>query len=188
MSSLMQRRRALMVKSVDPTLLYSLEKYSFTDISKGIPFSFLANGHSRTLVIDIQIDQNPTSSNGSQYKFARSWGSNGSVDFSIGKNYASSSTIRFVAVGKAVELSGTTASPGRKRILLSHEADANVVRIYAKMDSGNLLTSTLTGTYASSGSITIGGAGGNMIKSGLINKYQIYDRILTQKEIDAFFA
>ena len=192
MNSILRRRRGMMgVK--DKTLLYNLENYSFSMLNITIPNRFLVNDKSRTLMFDIDVSENPTTSDadGSTYRLFRCWGSGGTVNVAVGKMTRSASTINILYPGITTTteaITGTTTATGRKRILLTHSANSDSITVYSKMGTGALKTQTFTGTYAPSGNIVVGGGTTYSIKSGKVNRIALYDRIVSSNEINTFFA
>lgn len=91
------------------------------------------------------------------------------------------------------EMNNTSPSVGRKRIVVSHEANANGLTVYTKMNDGTVYTHTYTKTFAASdaklsvGYLSDEGSRGGL-PDGTINEISVYSRILSADEIDAFFA
>lgn len=91
-----------------------------------------------------------------------------------------------------VALTGTTTSSGRKRFVVTHDANSGTLTVYSKMGTNAINTQTSVKVFANGISLLTIGYGTppseQGVPNGTIAKAEIYDRIWTQAEIDAFFA
>lgn len=187
---MMDRRRALMGaqgESGDTHLLYSLYNYVFNMeyISTGV--EALSSDISVTILLDINITSNPTSGNGSTTKLIRC-----GTGFNLGKKsgYDTYYQIQTMTTwsGSNVGIT-TTSSEGRKRFAITHEAGSNDFYIKAKMGTDQPTQTIKTATFVPRTNILFfGAATADLLTTGTINKAEVYDRILSQEELDAFFA
>lgn len=197
MGELLMRRRGMVLASGgDGSLLYSL--YNSTDvhpISTGV--CPLTAGLSTTIVMDITTTSNPTSS-GSVASLSKLFAVYGDDlrKLCVGK-YGRSNTylsVWWMTTDNAVysQLSGTTAAAGRKRFVLTHEADSNNLIVYSKMGTSDIYQQTVSNTFTAypDSQLSISGAYNNTNQRapGNVAKFEVYNRIWTADERGAFFA
>ena len=199
MVSLMQRRREMMLAASAPQsdLLYSLynETVQTGDtIETGI--AVLQQGRSVSIVLDFnQTISNPTTNgaNASIYKLLDVT-SGGLRVLTIGKYSRSNSTVQIwwysTANNNYTLVTSSTCSAGRKRFVITHAADSDDITLYSRMATSARQTQTLTKTFVATNSTLRLGVGDTTqtLPGGVINKLEVYNRILTTDEINAVFA
>lgn len=200
---LMDMRRALMAASGGGSpLIYSLYNRTVSDgevIDTGIaPFK---TGTATTILMDITIASNPTSSS-SAYKYVLMRVYNSEQEkpvLCVRKPSQWSSSIRAIfgyatdndAIGKIA-----TSSAGRKRIVITHVADSKDITAIGKNSNDAETIKTVNCVGIGGGGIGVSPdtmtLGYSDTASGLppatITKFEIYNTVLSQAEIDAFLA
>ena len=80
---------------------------------------------------------------------------------------------------------------GKIKVVYSHSSGSNSAVVKYKYGAENLQTLTISGTFVSisKNTIRLGATGSkSQILYGTMNEYTIYSRVLSQSEIDDFFA
>lgn len=200
MVDLMIRRREMVQPSGGQSdLLYSLYNETVEAgyiLDTGV--AVLAQGLATTIVYDVTTTSNPNAAGqpGYIHKLFLVEGGGGTRAYGIGKQTRSTSKelLWWMASSNTdyTELSNMPTTAGRKRFVLTHEANSNTVTVYYKSGTGSVYTTSKTATFStSSKSFVIGGYVGQTnhgIPNGTITKLEIYNRIWTADERTAFFA
>lgn len=183
---------------VATSLLYGLYNQSVSsgDGSIDTGVTSLAQGLSTTILMDITTTANPTSSNSnaSTYKLFVVYNSS-SRALAIGKYGRSDSNMAAWWMASAnssyTTLTAATAT-GRKRIVVTHDADSNMLNIYTKINDGTVETKQLTNTFTADNErpLFVGGNpnGVNALPSGTIDKFEVYARVWSEDERNTFFT
>lgn len=186
------RRRGLMKKTEEVNhLLYSLYNYtSRSQINTQTPV--LSSDRSATVAVDITTTSNPTSSSAVSrtWKICTAWANN-TRNLDLGKNGRSNSYLTVWFFGTSSQITESTAAAGRKRFVLTHEANSNTLTVYSKMGTGTVQTQTVTATYqALSTPIYVSGdtGGANQLPEGTLTSFEVFDNIWTEAQRTSFFA
>ena len=197
MGELMRRRAMMAAASSGSDLLYSLSSYTAeagTSIDTGVaPF---CQGVACTIACDITTKANPTTSGavGSEFKLFRVNDNNGTtIVLAVGKSYRSNNYINAWWMNAPSEYGYRTAKAERKRFVVTHAADSDSIVIYDKLGSAAVGTLNLEQAFvATNGNLFIGSQTGaaatQQLPSSVINRFEVFNRVWTQSEIDAFFA
>lgn len=191
-----RRREMVQASGGGSNLLYSLYNYTAaagTSIDTGVaPFK---QGMNCTIVCDITTNANPTTSGaaGSIYKLFRVLNAaEDNVEIAVGKAARGNNYITAYWMGVGSNYGSRTAQAQRKRFVVTHAADSNDVSIYNRLGSAAVGTKNLTQPFiASTNNLFIGSSNTavtQQLPSSTINKFEVYNRLWTQAEIDAFFA
>ena len=193
----MNRRRALMAQSKKPSdILFELNNRSVSTgeyVDTNVK-PFLSDVDC-TILLDIQINANPTSSGAvaSTTQLLRVYDTSiDELSFAIGKQSRSYSTYSKKWMSLAWSgLTNSTPAVGRKRFAITHKANKVVVTIVYKMDDGSVYSWASDRNWHSiDDTLTLGG--GSNIESSLpastINLVRVYNRVLTTEEINDFFT
>lgn len=195
--TLMQRRRALIGQKNRPSdILFELLNYAVEtgqSIDTGVkPFQ---QGVDCTILLDIQIDSNPTASGGvaSTVQLLRVYDTTqNELSFALGKqSRAYTNYSRKWMSGGWSDLQNTTTSAGRKRFAITHSANSVVAKIQHKMGNGSVESWQSDRYWHSVDNDLYIGYGSNTttsLASGKINLVRVYNRVLSQDEIAEFFA
>ena len=177
----------------DPTLVYELKN---TSIQAGTTYNtevpFLSNGFAGTYLLDINVTVNvPTdSSPGSQYRPAKIFSTR--FDLGFGKPGATYGVLGTRWEGGSWENFANTSAngTGRKRLAIIHEANSKSATFMYKDATTQVLSKTMTASAFTpvNTSLTLGGNGAEALPTSIINSCRIYSRVLSQSEIDEFFA
>lgn len=196
MGNLLIRRREMILTAGEPVgpLLYSLENRTVVDgevIDTGV--APLRAGENMTILFDMTVTKNPTSKEESCYYFLLFV--NSRTYFSVRKPGQWNNQIRTVAFNTSDDDNNCqimTTAAGRKRIVITHEANTNQVTAIGKQNAGTATVKTVIGRDAFSPTtetLKIGAPGTRQgLPPGTINLAQVYNTILSQEEIDAFLA
>lgn len=195
MNEILRRRRDI-IGSPKRGLLFhktSIEMLAGECLDTGI--EILQEDLSVTVLLDYTSTNNPTTSGspGNIYKLLQMGTTR---ELCIGKYNGTDSelSIWWMPSSNADRsvLTGVTATPGRKRIAVIHEANSNNITVYAKMDNGTLYTFTKTKTFSPTNKkLSVGYVASTTtqagVPSGTLNVISVYNRILRSEEINTFF-
>lgn len=196
----MSRRRALMAaQNSGNGLLFerrNLVVATGDQIVTGVK-PFIA-GRSITILVDFLNTVNPTTTDdpASKWKLIRMYSSALSKHtLTIGKTDETTAFFKFwwyEALTAGTVMGNTyTAANHRNRIAFTHEAGSNDAVCRATYGTLNPVTYTRTKTFAADDTeLTFGGPANsvNSLPAGTFNLIQVWDRILSADEINAFFA
>lgn len=191
----LDRRRALMMAGEDSNdILYQLKNRTVVageTINTSI--NVFSSGLSVTILFDVNLITNTTSGYGRTWKFLSEYSAEASTwGLRVGKNNAAATQQTLYWYKTQLGLGDTRTSAGRHRYIITHEADSNDVTLLYKKDNEQLLTFTQTSTFvpASANWFYIGSGANtdNALPPCVINDLTVYNRILSQAEINAFFA
>ena len=198
MGNLLMRRREMILQSGTPEgpLLYSLENRTVVDgeiIDTGV--APLRAGENMTILFDMTITRNPTNTaQAYQYVLFRI---ESSTRFGVYKPSQWNSNILARFCG-STDNDGTgkiaSSAAGRKRIVVTHEANSDHIVAIGKNGDDSSTTKTISmastsWTPSSNETLHFGWTGtGTGLPPGTINLAQVYNTILSQEEIDAFLA
>ena len=192
---MMDRRRALMGARRDTSLLYHLENHATSagdSINTGI-FNTMAAGINLTVLFDMDMTMTQ-SGDGSACWIIRVYNSNLDAN-ALAIRKATSTAIKWWVLWQSstsdYDMAGTSTTSGRYRFCVTHEANSNTVTIMIKKDSGAILTFTITRQFYSAPNVMVFGHATQPqrgLPAGTINLAEIYNRILSSAEINAFFA
>ncbi len=191
----MSRRRGLMATANRP--LFELTN---TTVTRGQSFSsgvspFKSN-EPCTILIDFTNTENPTTTPADRWKLLRCY-DEALNKYPVMAGKATATTAYFTAWfykaanDPAEMVIGANPEPHRHRLLFVHDANSNSATIMYKADNETISTIILSSTYSNSDAIlTFGGPanGGHSLPAGTINLAQVWDRVLSTEEINAFFA
>ena len=198
MVNLLTRRREMILQSgsSEGPLLYSLENRTVEDgevIDTGV--APLRAGENMTILFDMTITRNPTNT-AQAYRYVL-FRIESSTRFDVYKPSQWNANIRARFCGSG-DTDGTgniaSSATGRKRIVVTHEANSDHIVAIGK--NGDNPSTTKTISRASSGwtpssneTLHFGWTGtGFGLPPGTIHLAQVYNTILSQEEIDAFLA
>ena len=177
-----------------PVPVYSLENHATTRGERILTSIFpMTNDFDMTILFDMDLT-NVTSGNASKYRliFINS-STSGTYSFSVGKGAATDTALAtWFFQNNGVTRSSISSSSGRHIIAVRHSAASN--KLYLSYKSGNnaRVDLTLSGTFFASPDKPIGFGGGSnnaySLPAGTIHSARIYDQILTDAQVDDFFA
>lgn len=198
MGNLLMRRREMILQSGTPEgpLLYSLENRTVVDgevIDTGV--APLRAGKNMTILFDMTITRNPTNTaQAYQYVLFRI---ESYARFGVYKPSQWNVGIRARFCGSA-DNDGTgkiaSSAAGRKRIVVTHEANSDHIVAIGKNGDDPSTTKTISRasagwTPSSNETLHFGWTGtGYGLPPGTITKAEVYNTILSQEEINAFLA
>ena len=176
-------------------LIYSLENYTVArgdTVNSGIQL-FNPVGMAFTILFDATLALNKDSNTNASCQKMIAVYSNSNYIFSIGRNSASNTVQRvcWTTAGSWTDLTGTSISAGRQRIVITKEKNSGILNIYYKYKEGSLLTFTslYNGNKSSTSTLYFGyGSGISTLSAGTINNVKVYNTVIDQTEINAFMA
>lgn len=143
-----------------------------------------------TILFDMNISTNPSSGNGRYCRFIDIPTDN----IMLGKKQGSSPKLSFWWMGQETQITNYTqlaGTTGRFRFCVTHEANSDDVKVTVKNASGTKDSHTISATFvATSTTMSLGytnNVGGGLLP-GTINSVRIYDSVLSDDAITAFFA
>ena len=194
--TLMDRRRALMMTGEEEiTPLYRLKDYNFDGtveerINTGV--KLFPDDTPCTLLIDLNLTENPTSGAGSIWCIGQEWNqTKNKAIFKIGKINAVGQFLTFWWQDAAANTSNGMRSDvlNRKRIAMTHEENSNIITLRTKDGTKSVVTKTISSSYTPSTNNTffLGSTGNYALPKGKFNLVEIYHTILSNDLINAFF-
>ena len=197
----MSRRRALIAaQDSGPKLLFELKNETVTSgtrITTGVaPYK---SGQSITILFDFTNTANPTADGAVASKWLAFYSydsPNSRYAFNVGKSKRDATYLKFVTQGVmssdwSVILNGSNPSVGRQRFAFTHEADSPSATLRHLKGTGTAASYTITRpSYVAAPGYLYFGAGENEVGSlpnGTINLAQVWDGVLSDDVIDAFF-
>lgn len=177
-------------------ILYSIENVAVATgdlISTDV--NFLKADFNGTLLLDYSITSLPTSGNGSTLCIIGSW-SSALNDWAIriGKASGSNTALNGRWMGASNESMGfdALAANTRHKFAITHEANSATIVVRHKKGTGTIKTWTKTASsFTATSTNTLLGSqanGASSLCAGTVNSCTIYDRILSQEELNAFFG
>lgn len=194
MTELMRRRGSLMAKNGgESDVVYELKNRAVAMgdvIDTGVVF--WDEDFNGTILLDIYIATNHKDLQIDRAYRLISIESNSEGDrMYVGKTGRNETKLSVVLDSAAYKVAiSDSVGPGRFKIALTHPAASNSVTCYCQKDGGSILEATTSRTFsASSRNLTLG-ADETYLKlpEGEIYLAQVYNRILSNGEINAFFA
>lgn len=178
-------------------ILYSIENVAVAtgdQISTGV--NFLKADFNGTFLLDYSITSLPTSGNGSTIGIIGEYSQElNNWAIRIGKASGSNTALNGRWMGSSNESMGFDALSAntRHRFAITHEANSPTIVVRHKKGTGTIKTWTKTaGSFTATSENTIGlGAqinGASSLCAGTVNSCTIYDRILSQEELNTFFG
>lgn len=191
----MNRRRALMMSGgskIAPIYRLKNQTVSNSEVNTGVA-PFKADTPC-TILLDINLNNNPASGTASLCKIMYNWFSAlNTKGFCIGKVSRTTGQQNYwwIASGNGTAVAEWKTGTGRYRYAVTHGANSDTITISCKKDDGSINTRTNTQTFTpSTDALTLGRASSSqeLPENTVINLAEIYDAVLPQSDIDAFFA
>lgn len=166
-------------------------------ISTGV--AILAQDLAVTILLDFTASVNPTGS-GVKGSIGKLLQMGTTRELCIGKYSRHDETLSLWWLPSSntdyTSISGVPSAAGRKRFVIVHPANSDEILLKAKAEGGTLFSMTKTKPFAATDAILSAGyysdpppevntAG---LPAGTINKLAIYDTVLSEAEINAFFS
>lgn len=196
MNSILRRRRALMMagQGGGETPVYELTNRAVsTGDSIDTEVAFMSSGFAGTVLLDITLNGNPTGASATARTYKLIYvGNTASSSFALffGKTSRNAAyhTIGFYGGNESHGV--WTNGAGRYKIAITHGANENTVTAKQKKDSGAVESFDYSRTYSPvTDTLHFGGPDtAQALYAGTIHSAKIYNRVLSQSEIDAFFA
>lgn len=198
----MNRRRALMgVQDNKPKLLFEVKNQTVTSGTRIITdVAAYKSGRSTTILLDFTNTSNPTTADavGSTWKALGLYDTpNSRWTLNVGKSKKDGTYQKYVFSGTfsnswSANMNASNPTAGRHRYVITHEADSptSILRYLKGTGTPYTYTDTRAQFYASSGGLTFGVSvdNANSLPNGTISLAQVWDGILSDDEINAFFA
>lgn len=195
MTELAKRRRAIMAGEQMADVLYELTNQAVSvgqSIDTGI--HFLSASNAGTILLDITINSNPTSSSaaGRLYRLIHMLSDN-LTDFSLMLGKMTRLT-NFQSTGWMNVSTGHSDYPvdaGRYKIVILHDKQSSNITVMMQYSGGQIASHTETRQYVPSNqNLHLGDPldTARGLPSSTIHMAKIYSRVIDQVEIDDFFA
>lgn len=185
MNKILRRRRSLMAKQGDPSVLWHISNYDSGD-PIDTKIKLMDTDRDFSIAYDINIDSNPSSGDSSAFRLV-SLTNEAGTSFSLCyiKYSATSTSYSFYFCGNHPSGGFGSISTGRLRFVITHSAGSGSATIKIRIKSGSVSTSTQNATFApTSKTLRIGGNGTLRLPSGTLNKAVVYNRVLSSDEIN----
>lgn len=196
-TTIIDRRRAIMSAKRPIYQIQNVTVSAGASISTGVQ-PFVAN-KSTTILFDFTANTNPTgaTSLGSIHKLLQMGTTR---ELCIGKYSRQDATLSlwWMPTSNADHrtISDMPSAAGRKRFAITHHANSNEISLKMQYNNGTPFSMTATKTFTPTDAVLSAGYYTNPLPetntaglpSGTINKLAIYDRVLSEQEISAFFA
>ena len=152
--------------------------------------------YASTIMLDFTNTGNPTSGIASIWKAIEMWSATINAEsLCIGKAYANDTLQKIAWYAHAVHglsITGSSTAPARHRYCITHDANSKTATLYYKRNNDTVQTVTVTTTnfVTTQASVKFGANANDQtsLPAGTVNNAKIYNRVLSQSEIDAFFA
>ena len=174
-------------------LVYELKNHVITSsgyVETNVPF--LASGFSGTILFDIDIQANPSSGDGRIMQLIRvSQDEGAAILFVIIKSpvTATKFTAKNGVAGTSFEL--VDIGVARYKFAVTHEAYGRNIVVWASKDGETPITVTVTSDvdFSSNKNVMFGySSAPAKLPRSIINDARIYNRVLSNTEINTFFA
>lgn len=142
-----------------------------------------------TLLLDINILSSPSSGVSSKWTLLASW--NGSLSkWTLQITKFNNTEQRYTWCGSASVLSNLDTTSGRYRYAIIHEANSPYITIKYKKDNSTVYSTTNSKVFTPATNILyLGGSANNVdsLPESVINKFEAYNVILSDADINKFF-
>ena len=179
-------------------VLYNLENQITSGNYIETQINLLQANFPFTIFFDFTNTANPTSGsgNGSLGKWLFEYNSSNRYrGLCVGKNAGTDSSLSlWWNSDTPVTLSGTTPAVGRHRIVVTHEADSDLLKIKYRKDNGTVLAFSNSNTFTTTvptetnTGFYFGTSGNHGLPAGTLSLARIYGDVLSDERINAFFA
>ena len=142
-----------------------------------------------TIAIDIVLNTNPSSGNGSTYRLPRILNIAGTnYALAVQKQFGSDAQLTFTYMGSNKKIGSSAA--GRKRFVIYHAAGSGKATIQFRQDDGELESVSITATHTNTAAYVVIGqtTGTNQLPPGTLNHGIIYDIVWDQDAINEFLG